>query len=103
RRALQQKYRWLFVDEFQDADPIQAEIMFLLAAEEPDPDAAPAQAAGAAGGSASRRTRTSGGRRCEQPNLFGNEPIPGAAAPSAAADWRTVRLRPGALFVVGDP
>jgi ATP-dependent helicase/nuclease subunit A len=31
RRSLQQKYRWLFVDEFQDTDPVQAEIMFLLA------------------------------------------------------------------------
>lgn len=38
RRSLQQKYRWLFVDEFQDTDPIQAEIMFLLAgAEGPAP------------------------------------------------------------------
>ncbi len=35
RRSLQQKYRWLFVDEFQDTDPIQAEIMFWLA-EKPD-------------------------------------------------------------------
>ena len=34
RRALQQKYRWLFVDEFQDTDPVQAEIMFLLAADD---------------------------------------------------------------------
>ena len=34
RRALQQKYRWLFVDEFQDTDPIQAEIMFLLLRDE---------------------------------------------------------------------
>jgi len=31
RQALQQKYRWIFVDEFQDTDPIQAEILFLLA------------------------------------------------------------------------
>jgi ATP-dependent helicase/nuclease subunit A len=31
RRALQAKYRWIFVDEFQDTDPIQAEILFLLA------------------------------------------------------------------------
>ena len=31
RRALQQKYRHLFVDEFQDTDPVQAEIVFLLA------------------------------------------------------------------------
>ena len=37
RRALQQKYRWLFVDEFQDTDPVQAEIMFLLAADETMP------------------------------------------------------------------
>ncbi len=34
RHALQQKYRWIFVDEFQDTDPVQAEIMMLLAADE---------------------------------------------------------------------
>jgi ATP-dependent helicase/nuclease subunit A len=63
RRALQRKYRWLFVDEFQDTDPLQAEIMFWLAAVEP-----PA----------------------------------GEQAPPET-DWRRVPLRPGALFVVGDP
>lgn len=31
RAALQRKYRWLFVDEFQDTDPVQAEILFSLA------------------------------------------------------------------------
>ena len=31
RRALQQKFRYLLVDEFQDTDPIQAEIVFWLA------------------------------------------------------------------------
>ena len=66
RHSLQQKYRHLFVDEFQDTDPVQAEIVFLLAADE-----------GA------------------------------VAAPTSAsvtgADWRTIPLRPGALFVVGDP
>jgi ATP-dependent helicase/nuclease subunit A len=31
RAALQDKYRWLFVDEFQDTDPIQAEVILLLA------------------------------------------------------------------------
>ena len=56
RAALQDKYRWLFVDEFQDTDPIQAEVILLL-----------------------------------------------AAAPSAERDWTRVPLRPGALFVVGDP
>jgi ATP-dependent helicase/nuclease subunit A len=56
REALQRKYRWLFVDEFQDTDPIQAEVLLLL-----------------------------------------------AAAPSRERDWTRVPLRPGALFVVGDP
>jgi ATP-dependent helicase/nuclease subunit A len=65
RRALQLKCRWLFVDEFQDTDPVQAEIIFLLAAE------ASAKAAG----------------RIE----------------ITPVDWRTLPLRPGALFVVGDP
>jgi ATP-dependent helicase/nuclease subunit A len=64
RRALQEKYRWLFVDEFQDTDPVQAEIMFLLSGE-PEP--------------------------------------PGGTPQAAVTDWRKARLRPGALFVVGDP
>ena len=59
RRALQQKYRHLFVDEFQDTDPVQAEIVFLLAAE--------------------------------------------GSSQATDGDWRELRLRPGALFVVGDP
>jgi ATP-dependent helicase/nuclease subunit A len=59
RGALQQKYRWLFVDEFQDTDPIQAEVICLLAAE--------------------------------------------AVGTPGRADWTRVPLRPGALFVVGDP
>jgi len=33
RAALQRKYRWLFVDEFQDTNPLQAEVILLLAAE----------------------------------------------------------------------
>jgi ATP-dependent helicase/nuclease subunit A len=66
RLALQRKYRHLFVDEFQDTDPIQAEILFLLAADEPV---------------VSGFSQTS-------------TPMP---------NWRTVPLRSGALFVVGDP
>ena len=65
---LQQKYRHLFVDEFQDTDPVQAEIVFLLAAAE-SYIAKPAS----------------------------------AVSPETGADWRTIALRPGALFVVGDP
>ncbi len=51
------RYRFLFVDEFQDTDPLQAEVIFWLAAE-PGQD---------------------------------------------ETDWTRLRLRPGALFVVGDP
>jgi len=59
RAALQAKYRWLFVDEFQDTDPVQAEVIGLLAA--------------------------------------------ASATGRGPADWTRVDLRPGALFVVGDP
>ena len=35
RRACQDRFRCLFVDEFQDTDPLQAELLLLLAADEP--------------------------------------------------------------------
>jgi len=56
RAYFQDRYTHLLVDEFQDTDPIQAEIMFYLTGQD----------------------------RHEQ-------------------DWRRLRPRPGALFVVGDP
>ena len=55
RCALGARYRHIFVDEFQDTDPIQAEIFFLIASDEPP------------------------------------------------ARWQDGALRPGALFMVGDP
>ena len=36
RHELQQRFRHIFVDEFQDTDPLQAEILLLLAADDPD-------------------------------------------------------------------
>jgi len=36
RHHLQRKFRRIFVDEFQDTDPIQAEILLLLAADDPE-------------------------------------------------------------------
>jgi ATP-dependent exoDNAse (exonuclease V) beta subunit len=60
RRSFQERFTKLFVDEFQDTDPLQAELLVLLAADESrlDPD---------------------------------------------RPDWRTAVVRPGALFIVGDP
>ncbi|MEO7362230.1 MAG: UvrD-helicase domain-containing protein, partial [Gemmatimonadaceae bacterium] len=56
RQAVGERYRHLLVDEFQDTDPVQAEVCFLIASE-----------------------------------------------PSQGREWDRVRLRDGALFVVGDP
>ena len=36
RRDMQERYARIFVDEFQDTDPLQAEILLLLAADDPD-------------------------------------------------------------------
>lgn len=38
RAELQQRFTHIFVDEFQDTDPLQAEILMLLAAGDPDQD-----------------------------------------------------------------
>jgi ATP-dependent helicase/nuclease subunit A len=54
RRDLGERYRRLLVDEFQDTDPLQAEIMMLLASE---PEAEGSEAAAAEGGEASRWRR----------------------------------------------
>jgi ATP-dependent helicase/nuclease subunit A len=36
RRDLGRRFRWLLVDEFQDTDPVQAEVLFLLASDDED-------------------------------------------------------------------
>ncbi len=56
RAGFQRRFSHLFVDEMQDTDPLQAEVLLLLAADDP-----------------------------------------------AESDWRRVRPRSGALFLVGDP
>jgi ATP-dependent helicase/nuclease subunit A len=89
RLALQQKYRWLFIDEFQDTDPIQAEIFLMLAAAETGPGPVSGKR-GPGPLSASRK----GGLA----PLF----APGGNPPPAP-DPFALPLRPGALFVVGDP
>ena len=74
RRELGRRYRRLLVDEFQDTDPLQAEIMLLLSSE---PDGAPSPPPEAPEGEEGTTSETS--------------------------DWRRAVPRPGALFVVGDP
>ncbi len=71
RGDLQRKYEFLFIDEFQDTDPIQAEIFLMLAADEGI------------------------GNQADEMEAW--DPA------SAGFDPFAVPLRPGALFVVGDP
>ena len=56
RRFMQDQFTHIFVDEFQDTDPVQAELLVLLSADNP-----------------------------------------------TDTDWRTIRPKPGKLFLVGDP
>ncbi|HEX6132779.1 MAG TPA: UvrD-helicase domain-containing protein [Longimicrobiales bacterium] len=74
RRELSDRYRYLLVDEFQDTDPIQAEVLFLLASDE----------------ELDIFEHTPG---VETPREW-RPPF---------ASWRHLTPRPGALFVVGDP
>ena len=59
RTTSSSRFRYLLVDEFQDTDPLQAELLLLLAADESRPRSGPARS--------------------------------------------TSPVRPGALFIVGDP
>src|SRR2546425_695280 len=36
REYLQSQFKYIFVDEFQDTDPLQAEVLLLLAADDPE-------------------------------------------------------------------
>ena len=78
RRQLGERYRWLLVDEFQDTDPLQAEIVLLLSSE-------PSTASEGGEGGDTAAEVVAGQR------------------PAGEADWREAVPRPGALFVVGDP
>ena len=74
RRELSDRYRFLLVDEFQDTDPIQAEVLFLLASDE----------------------------ELDIFEHTPNVETPDDWRPPFAS-WRHLTPRPGALFVVGDP
>jgi ATP-dependent helicase/nuclease subunit A len=85
RAELGERYRWLLVDEFQDTDPVQAEMLLLLAAD-PAADPPPASASASAAASAASASASASG-----------------ATPGGTELWQRVVPRPGALFVVGDP
>jgi ATP-dependent helicase/nuclease subunit A len=81
RSELGRRYRYLLVDEFQDTDPLQAEIMLLLSSD-PSPEE------GRENREVEEASRDDGGER---------------ETGAQVTDWRTAVPRPGALFVVGDP
>ena len=80
RRHFRQRFTHLLIDEFQDTDPIQAEIAFYLSGP-PDSDTADGGVAdtGAGGG------------------------VADGVAAAVATEWRRMAPIPGKLFVVGDP
>jgi ATP-dependent helicase/nuclease subunit A len=89
RRAFQGRFKYILVDEFQDTDPLQAEILLLLAGEQgAEEQGSRLQAPGF-------RPRLAAGAGAEE----GLQ----AVARTSPPDWRTVPIRRGALFVVGDP
>jgi len=77
RRELQRRFDRLFVDELQDTDPLQAEILLLLAGDGSEEGAEPPNEAGGAGG--------------------------GGSSPAEAIAPASVVPTPGKLFLVGDP
>ena len=79
RAGLGLRYRRLLVDEFQDTDPLQAEVMMLLASDPADDVSA------------------------DDASPEASPPPEAEESEAPDADWRTVTPRPGALFVVGDP
>ncbi|RMH22825.1 MAG: hypothetical protein D6701_00965, partial [Gemmatimonadetes bacterium] len=86
RRFLGTRYRRLLIDEFQDTDPVQAEILFLLAS---------------AGGESGERRASGGAARAQSgPAAGADGDADGVVEPGA---WIDLAPRPGSLFVVGDP
>jgi ATP-dependent exoDNAse (exonuclease V) beta subunit len=84
REELKGRLEHLFVDEFQDTDPLQVEIVFFLC-----------EATG----------RKEKGTLTLPSPLVGEGRVRGAGGTSISheKDWRKVRLEPGKLFLVGDP
>jgi ATP-dependent helicase/nuclease subunit A len=98
RAELGHRYRWILVDEFQDTDPLQAEVLLLLASDPAEPETTAVEP---------ETTAVEPETTAAEPETTAVEPeTPNHSPqtiPAFAGDWRTVTPRPGALFVVGDP
>ncbi len=89
RRALGKRYAHLLVDEFQDTDPMQTEIFWRLCGEPPK-------------GTPTDQGEPPNGTPTDPPNgtpTEQNDPPKG----TPTHHWSDFRIRPGALFLVGDP
>ncbi len=80
REEIKKRLDYLFVDEFQDTDPLQVEVVFFLSEKAGMPTAISAVG--------TTKARRSPG---------------GLTAGESEKDWRKVKLEPGKLFLVGDP
>ena len=84
RRALAERFAHVLVDEFQDTDPLQAEIFWHLCGNPPEHD--PPNAA------------EEGSSLAPNPTAANDQ-----TARDVKPDWIAFQIRPGALFLVGDP
>ena len=91
RRFYQGLFDHIFVDEFQDTDPLQCEIVFYLSEAEAEPRA---------GASVQPLPAGPPSTAVAPPDSAGS---PASATAAAADDWTRVRLAPGKLTIVGDP
>ncbi|NNM33581.1 MAG: UvrD-helicase domain-containing protein, partial [Gemmatimonadetes bacterium] len=91
RQDLGDRYQRLLVDEFQDTDPLQAEIILLLASN-------PGSSGGRLSGAPQAGESTGGEGKSASTESSGLH-----VGAGVGEDWRDVIPRPGSLFVVGDP
>jgi len=89
RADLAARYRYVLVDEFQDTDPVQAEILFRLTAD-PTLSLSEFLKVGA---------MPANSERIDSESVSESESV----GTAGGTPWQALRPRAGALFVVGDP
>ncbi|MGE5812859.1 MAG: UvrD-helicase domain-containing protein, partial [Acidobacteriota bacterium] len=91
-RTFQKRFKRIFVDEFQDTDPVQAEILLLLAADE---SITPSRVAAGLQAGETDSNVVSAFRRTPDKSVV--------SAFRRTLNSENLELRPGALFIVADP